>query len=308
MSAVRRPAGQSFSSTTIRWTIYVVVGLSLAGLMLRVTARTFALAQDASLAATAAAPTATKPPVAVAASTVGPPTATPPPTATGVPATPTITPTATQLPGATLTAIYEADCKLYNQIPPDLLTYVGPNTALARDYEPPDMAIVPLEAQNEAFRPIPLRRVAHQPLLDMLDAMNQAGLSVWVMSGFRSFGEQQLAYERWAQLYPDRAPDISAVPGHSEHQLGLSVDFSTPYMNDLYNDYFHVNFSTTPEGLWLMKQAAYYGFTLSYPSWATQETGYAWEPWHYRYVGILAGELLARNITLTQYLEECTPK
>jgi D-alanyl-D-alanine carboxypeptidase len=150
--------------------------------------------------------------------------------------------------------------------------------------------------------------VAHQALLDMLDAMNQAGLSTWVMSGFRSYGEQQLAYEKWAQLYPDRAPDISAVPGHSEHQLGLSVDFSTPYMDDLYNDYFHVNFSTTPEGQWLMKQAAYYGFTLSYPSWATQETGYAWEPWHYRYVGILAGELLARNITLTHYLAECTPK
>jgi D-alanyl-D-alanine carboxypeptidase len=128
------------------------------------------------------------------------------------------------------------------------------------------------------------------------------------MSGFRSYGEQQLAYENWLKLYPDRAPDFSAVPGHSEHQLGTSVDFSTPYMKDLYDDYFNVNFSSTPEGQWLMKQAAYYGFTLSYPSWATQETGYAWEPWHFRYVGILAGELQARNITLTQYLQECAPK
>jgi zinc D-Ala-D-Ala carboxypeptidase len=149
--------------------------------------------------------------------------------------------------------------------------------------------------------------VVHQALLDMLDAMNQAGLSIWVMSGYRSYSDQQLAYEKWQRLYPDRVADISAVPGHSEHQLGVSVDFSTPYMSNLYNDYFHVNFYTTPEGQWLSKQAAYYGFTLSYPAWGTQITGYAWEPWHYRYVGILAQELFKRNITLTQYIQECGP-
>jgi LAS superfamily LD-carboxypeptidase LdcB len=306
MSTMRRPAGQSFSSTTIRWTIYVVIGLSLAGLLLRVTARTVALAEDASLAATAAAPKPTKV-VVVVPNTAGPPTETPAPTGTAVPATPTNTPTATQLPGATLTAIYQVNCRLYDQVEPELLTIVSPEVGLPREYEPTDMAIVPLEQKNIYVRPIPLRRVAHQALLDLLDGMNQAGLSVWVASGFRSFGEQQLAYEKWAALYPDRAPDISAVPGHSEHQLGTSVDFSTPYMDDLYSDLFHVNFSTTPEGQWLTKQAAYYGFTLSYPSWGTQETGYAWEPWHFRYVGILAGELLARNITLTHYLKECTP-
>jgi len=135
--------------------------------------------------------------------------------------------------------------------------------------------------------------------------MNQAGLSIWVMSGYRSYSDQELAYEKWLKLYPDRAPDISAVPGHSEHQLGTVVDFSTPYMDNLYNDFFNVAFFNTPEGQWLNKQAAYYGFTLSYPAWATQVTGYAYEPWHYRYVGILARDLLTRNVTLTQYLHEC---
>ena len=309
MSAMRQSTGQSFSSTTIRWAILIVLGLSLAALTLRVTARTLALAQDARLAATSPAPTPSSAPVvAVVEKTQGPPTATLPPPATLMPSTPTDAPTATQVPGATLTAINQANCTLYNQLPPDLLTYVGPANTLSRDYQPPDLDIVPLDPKNQAFRPIPLRRAAHQALLDMLSSMNQSGLSVWVMSGFRSYGEQQLAYENWIKLYPDRAPDFSAVPGHSEHQLGTSVDFSTPYMDDLYDDYFNVNFSSTPEGQWLMKQAPYYGFTLSYPSWATQETGYAWEPWHYRYVGILAGELQARNITLTQYLQECAPK
>ncbi len=310
MSAMRQSTGQSFSSTTIRWAILIVLGLSLAALALRVTARTLALAQDARPAVTSAAPTPSTAAVAVVGKTAAPPTATLPPAATSIsmPSTPTDTPTATQVPGPTLTATNQADCSLYNQLPPDLLTYVGPENALSRDYQPPDLDIVPLDPKNQAFRPIPLRRAAHQALLDMLDSMNQAGLSVWVMSGFRSYGEQQLAYENWLKLYPDRAPDFSAVPGHSEHQLGTSVDFSTPYMDDLYDDYFNVNFSSTPEGQWLMKQAPYYGFTLSYPSWAVEETGYAWEPWHYRYVGILAGELQARNMTLTKYLQECAPR
>lgn len=286
--------------------VYLVVGLAVAGLMLRVTARTVALAQNASPPPTETVP-ATATSVVALVSTLPAPSATAGPTGTPVPGTATLEPTATEVPGATQTAIYKADCALYNQVAPDLLTLVNKNLALPRDFQPIDLAIVPLNPKNVAFQPIPLRRVAHQSLLDMLDAMNQAGLSIWVMSGYRSYSDQELAYEKWLKLYPDRAPDISAVPGHSEHQLGLAVDFSTPYMNNLYNDYFNVAFFNTPEGQWLNKQAAYYGFTLSYPSWATQLTGYAYEPWHYRYVGILARDLLTRNITLTQYLRECAP-
>ncbi len=305
MSVSKRSPGQPFSAGAIRWSLYVIVGLSLAGLMLRVTARTVALAQSASPAPSA---TATQAPTEVVSVVLMPTlTLTLAPSGTPITPTPTVPPTATQIPGATLTAIYQADCGLYPQVPPDLLTIVSKDVGLPRDFQPADLAIVPLNPKNTAFNPIPLRRVVNQPLLDMLDAMNQAGLSIWVMSGYRSYTEQQLAFEKWQRLYPDRAADISAVPGHSEHQLGVVVDFSTPYMDKLYNDFFHVNFSITPEGQWLSKQAAYYGFTLSYPAWGTQITGYAWEPWHYRYVGILAQELFRRNITLTQYMQECAP-
>jgi D-alanyl-D-alanine carboxypeptidase len=307
MSTMRGSTGPAFPSTTVRWAILIIIGLSLAGLLLRVTARTIALAQVSRVSATTAKPTPTLAAVAPGQTASAPP-ATLPPAATLAPTVETAVATATQTPAITLTPTSQANCALYNEVGGDLLTYVGPDHELTRDYEPPDLAIVPLDPKNQAFRPIPLRRAAHQALLDMLDSMNQAGLSIWVMSGFRSYGEQQLAYENWLKLYPDRAPDFSAVPGHSEHQLGTSVDFSTPYMDDLYDDYFNVNFSSTPEGQWLLKQAPYYGFTLSYPSWAIQETGYAWEPWHYRYVGILAGELQARNMTLTKYLQECAPR
>jgi D-alanyl-D-alanine carboxypeptidase len=306
MSVIKGTAGQPFSAAAIRWSIYVIVGLSLVSLMLRVTARTVALAQNASPAPSATPTFAPTHVVIVAA--VPSASATPAPSGTPVTPTPTASPTATQIPVSRLTAIFQAECSFYYQISPDLLTNVSKDQALPRDFQPADLAIVPLQQKNMAFRPIPLRRVVHQALLDMLDAMNQAGLSIWVMSGYRSYGEQQLAYEKWQTLYPDRAADISAVPGHSEHQLGTVVDFSTPYMDDLYNDFFHVNFSITPEGQWLSKQAADYGFTLSYPAWAAQITGYAWEPWHYRYVGMLAQELFRRNITLTQYIQECAPR
>ena len=307
MSAIRRSGSLSSSASALRWGFYLLVGLSLAGLLLRVTARTAALAEGA--ARPTEAPSATPMPLPVVAGTVA--AATPLPAATAtveVFYTPTATPTETPIPAATQTAIWMASCANYDQIQPDLLTYVDRNVTLLRDFEPGDLEIVPLETNNVAFRPIPMRSVVHRPLLDMLDAMNQAGLSVWVMSGYRSYTEQSLAFEKWQKLYPERAVDISAVPGHSEHQLGTAVDFSTPYMDDLYSDFFHVNFSQTAEGQWLLRQAAYYGFTLSYPPWAIEQTGYAWEPWHFRYVGSLALELYARNITLTQYLQQCAPQ
>jgi D-alanyl-D-alanine carboxypeptidase len=306
MSAIRRSGGNQSSSNALRWGFYLLIGLSVAGLVLRVTARTSALAEGA--ARPTAAPTATNIILPALGGTLA---ATDLPATTSTPeitSTPSATPTETPIPAATQTAIYVASCANYDQIQPDLLTYVDRTTALLRDFEPGDLEIVPLETNNVAFRPIPMRTVVHRPLLDMLDAMNKAGLSIWVMSGYRSYSEQSLAFEKWQNLYPDRATDISAMPGHSEHQLGTAVDFSTPYMDDLYADFFHINFSQTAEGQWLLRQAAYYGFTLSYPPWAIEQTGYAWEPWHFRYVGSLALELYARNITLTQYLQQCAPQ
>ncbi|MCC6192733.1 MAG: M15 family metallopeptidase [Anaerolineales bacterium] len=284
----------------IRWSAWAVVGVAALALILWLSARTVARAQEA--ASTARAPTLV--PVIVAVITQPPPTPAPAVTAPA----PAETPSPTATPGSAQSLASEAGCGLYNQIPADLLTLVDRDTALDRDFVPEDLEEVPLDPANLAFRPIPLRQVVHQPLLDMLDAMNQAGLSVWVMSGYRTYGEQQLAYNKWLQLYPDRAADISALPGHSEHQLGTALDFSTPYMDERYGDFFNIRFDQTPEGQWLLRHAKYYGFTLSYPARAVEQTGYAVEPWHFRYVGLLADELAAREITLTEYLRGCRPR
>ena len=279
------------SSGAIRWVFFVVVGLVLLGLMLRATARTVALAQAAAAQVPLLSPTPVV--VVVLTATPAPPTATGTPTITPIPATATNTPTNTPLPAATQTALYEQNCSLYSKIPNDLLTVVDRETALPADFVPNDLEVAPLETKNIQYRAIPLRKPVIQPLLDMLDAMNQAGLAPLVLSGYRDTTEQQLAYDKWLKL----------------HQLGTAVDFSSAYMIQYYggDDGFNVRFAEQPEGQWLARQAAYYGFTLSYPAYAVGLTGYAYEPWHFRYVGILALELQARNITLTQYLQECVP-
>src|SRR5258708_34261901 len=99
MSVTRGPARQTFSSTALRWGLYVIVGVSLAGLMLRVTARTVALAQSASPAPSA---TATAAPTRVVVVAGGP--TTPAPTGTPVTPPPTVPPTAPKIPGPTLPA------------------------------------------------------------------------------------------------------------------------------------------------------------------------------------------------------------
>jgi D-alanyl-D-alanine carboxypeptidase len=268
-------------------------------LALRLAGRTVALA-DAAARAEAARPTPAPatlaPTLAVALAPTGGPTALPTAPATLLPTQPPPTPLPTVIPG----------CELYNAAN-DLLIRVDRETALPREYEPDDLAAVPLSPKNAYYGPLLLRRIAHQPLIDMLEAMNQAALQTTVVSGFRSYTDQALAYEKWLERYPDRVASISAVPGHSEHQIGTAVDISTPYMEQLFGEQFHPQFFYTKEGQWLAENAARFGFILSYPSWAVEQTGYEWEPWHYRYVGVeLAADLLQRNVTLGGFIETCS--
>ena len=108
-----------------------------------------------------------------------------------------------------------------------------------------------------------------------------------------------MAYEIAQTEQPDRAEYVSARPGFSEHQLGTAVDFGSWSLSNQ----FHTDFYETPEGQWLVKNAHKYGFTLSYPGYAEDVTGYYFEPWHFRYVGAeLATRLHAERLTLIEYL------
>jgi zinc D-Ala-D-Ala carboxypeptidase len=125
------------------------------------------------------------------------------------------------------------------------------------------------------------------------DALKE-GLSIVIISGYRSFDQQREIYDAdVARLGPNQ--NVSARPGHSEHQLGTTVD-----LNEL-----DEAFGDTAEGRWLAKNAAKYGFVMSYPEGREAQTGYAYEPWHFRYIGPeMAASHAATGKTLNQFLPD----
>lgn len=157
------------------------------------------------------------------------------------------------------------------------------------DYEPEDLT---------AFRggDYEVRTEVAEQLEDLVTAAEDEGLGLRVISGYRSFDTQAGTYDYWVRHYGRAAADAtSARPGHSEHQTGLAVDLDnltgTCYLDKCFGD--------TDEGEWVAAHAHEFGFVLSYPEGARELTGYAYEPWHIRYVGPqVAGDMHGRGIPL----------
>lgn len=103
-----------------------------------------------------------------------------------------------------------------------------------------------------------------------------------VQSGFRSYASQkQIHASKVSSLGKTKGERLAARPGHSEHQTGLAVDFAAQGVSTL-----QVSFAKTKAGIWLAANAYKYGFVLRYPYGKTKITGYSYEPWHFRYVGV----------------------
>jgi D-alanyl-D-alanine carboxypeptidase len=134
-------------------------------------------------------------------------------------------------------------------------------------------------------------------LTQMIDA---SGIDIRVVSGYRSYSQQVATFNYWVSVLGyDEAVRVSAMAGHSEHQLGSTVDLGTSdYGWDLTE-----GFGATAAGQWLQANAHTYGFALSYPAGAEPVTGYAYEPWHFRYIGVAeAAAWKASGQPLNQYL------
>ena len=149
------------------------------------------------------------------------------------------------------------------------------------------------------YTPI-LRRDAAKAYKKMFRAARKDGIDLVVQSGYRSYSAQVSVYNGWvASLGREAADRQSARPGYSEHQIGLSVDISAANRACT----IQACFGKTPEGKWLMRNAPRFGWHLRYPKGKTAITGYIYEPWHWRYVGVeLAAELsLTPKITLEEF-------
>ena len=148
----------------------------------------------------------------------------------------------------------------------------------------------------------------YDALTDMLDACRAEGLEPLVCSAYRSVDKQTQLFQNkldgyladgmtYDEAYAATAVEI-AVPGTSEHSLGLAVDIcalSYQLLDEAQAD--------TPEQQWLMAHCQEYGFILRYPEDKSDLTGIIYEPWHYRYVGVeTAAEIMDQGLCLEEYL------
>lgn len=200
----------------------------------------------------------------------------------------------------------------------DLLAAVTLTYGLSRDYVPQDLVPLAdeLPMQVTMGYPSQIREVAFWPLVQMINDMQEEGLQPQILSAYRSYAAQAIAWDKWNELYPERAAIISAPPGYSEHQLGTVLDFGSPELAAIVGQpdiEFHTYFYKTSEGIWLAENAHRYGFTMSFPAEATELSGFYYEPWHFRYVGIeMATFLHDLDSSLTEYQlakqpEPCIP-
>lgn len=178
--------------------------------------------------------------------------------------------------------------------------YVGQNIGLPDStYIPKNLK--PLGYELATIPSICMDREALEAFRSMIIDAKKENLMIKAVSGFRSYNTQNLILESRISRGQEDVHRFVAKPGHSEHQLGTAVDISGQSIN--YNGA-NQSFHGTPEELWLRENAYKYGFVMSYPYGKEEITGYKYEPWHWRYIGIEnATYIHDHNLTITEFLQ-----
>ena len=160
---------------------------------------------------------------------------------------------------------------------PFLRVLVDKEHPLPADYEPDDLVELRYGTYQAGIADtMMLRQKAEEALEAMAAAAKKEGITLTVSSAYRSYAYQVGSFDRWTRrLGLEEAERVSARPGKSQHQLGLVADFGS--INN--------SFARTAAGTWTAAHAGRFGWSLSYPQGYEALTGYAWESWHYRYVG-----------------------
>ncbi|MGM0652109.1 MAG: M15 family metallopeptidase [Bacillota bacterium] len=179
-----------------------------------------------------------------------------------------------------------------------LLALVTKGTTLKSSYSPADLRQIPSH-MNPSYE-MYLRSEALALLEQLYQAAEEDGVALGIRSAYRSYSTQKRLFNDYASRHgEEEANRFSARPGQSEHQLGTTVDFGGTAVD------FTAEFGQTPRGIWLAENAHKYGFALSYPRNKEDITGYIYEPWHFRYIGVEAArEWKESGLTLREYLEE----
>lgn len=169
-----------------------------------------------------------------------------------------------------------------------------------------DFSVKTATIKNEfsAYESLKFDARAIDSLHAMFAAAKQDGITLSVISSYRTVARQTTLYQNKINYYLDKgyekseaekeAATVVAIPGTSEHNLGLAVDINSVEQN----------FDETKEYRWLEKNAEKYGFVLRYPKAKEEITGIIYEPWHYRYVGVDAAKQMNElDMCLEEYVE-----
>lgn len=181
-----------------------------------------------------------------------------------------------------------------------ITVFVNKEYTLPKDYVPEDMIIpdVLFDITGNDERKL-LRMDAAIALEQLFAAASADGYTLYGVSGYRSYTRQETIFKNNIVTKGKKHTlKYSAVPGTSEHQTGLAIDVSTKKLK------FRLvtTFANSPEGRWLADHAHYFGYIIRYPKNRSDLTGYAYEPWHIRYVGKdLAKYLYTNGLTLEEY-------
>ncbi len=170
------------------------------------------------------------------------------------------------------------------------LKMINHESGFDRNYIPNDLVDISGSIKTINNTSICLSHPAASQLIVMARDMAKLGLKLSVNSGFRSYDEQKALHENYAPIAKTVKYPLVAPPGKSEHQLGLAIDVASEFSPG--------KFATSAESAWLHDHAYLYGFLISYPEHEEEKTGFMYEPWHLRYVGI-ENALLLREADYT---------
>jgi D-alanyl-D-alanine carboxypeptidase len=173
---------------------------------------------------------------------------------------------------------------------------------LSKDYKPANLQLTKYRATDRAEANQYMVDYAADAIDSMLEAAKEEGYTILVTTAYRSYSFQSTLYNNYVAQDGQAAADrYSARPGTSEHQSGLAADLTSATVNYRLTK----DFGSTPEGQWLAQHAAEYGFILRYTADGEPITGYMYEPWHFRYVGVEnATYIMEKGLTLEEFIAE----
>lgn len=190
--------------------------------------------------------------------------------------------------------------------PADRVVVVNKQRALPDNYVPTDLVYPNVNFYQQAnSEKKMLRAEAARALEELFAQAKSENVHLQGVSGYRSYQTQKGLFNYYVETQgEEHAKQYSAYPGTSEHQTGLAIDVAGADGRNLLEE----SFADTKEGQWLASNVSTFGFIIRYPKGKEQITGYAYEPWHLRYVGkAVAEEIATKGITLEEYFQDAVP-